>query len=115
MSFKPIDIQVNISQINHVARAQQQQRLQPLLDQAAHAAHIRKEGDAKQHIVEPKGQAGNEESTVKWRKHRENGGEGERKGERERKPYSGDKPEPSRMVIRESDTPEKGGYIDTRR
>jgi len=112
MSFKPIDIQVNISQMNNVARSQQHERTHPLHDQAAHAAHIKKEGDDRQHIVEPKGQTTNEESTVKWRK--EGGHKGARKEENK-------KPNPARagqeaaleMRILECDSEEKGNIIDT--
>ena len=114
MSFKPIDIQINISQMNNVAKHQQHERTQPLHDQAAHAAHLKKEGDERRHIVEPKGQTTNEESTVKWRKEGgRNSGQGRGKenepGTRRREIQD----IPGGMRILECDSDEKGNIIDT--
>lgn len=114
MSFRPIDLQINIGQLNHVARGQQQERLQPLQDQAVHAAHIVKEGDVKQHAVEAKSQPSNEESRVTWRKEKE----AERRRRREARRREAEKnaagagPAPASD---RDDFPEKGGYIDVLR
>ena len=113
MSFKPIDIQINISQMNHVARTQQHERSQPLNDQAAHAAHIRKEGDEKQHIVEPKGQTTNEESVVKWRKDGKSGRQKGKEENRESTNTAEPKASSAKMRILECDSDDKGNIIDT--
>ena len=111
MSFKPIDIQVNISQMNHVARSQQQERAQPLHDQAAHAAHIKKEGDERQHIVEPKGQTSNDESTVKWRK--DGNQQQKHKDSQGSQHHQTEKNKRIQMRILECDSEDKGNIIDT--
>lgn len=112
MSFKPIDIQINISQMNNVARNQQHERTQPLHDQAAHAAHLKKESDEKQHIVEPKGQTRNEESTVKWRKEKGASGGGSNRNT-EKKQADKELPPQKTMRILECDSEDKGNIIDT--
>ena len=112
MSFRPIDLQINIGQLNHVARGQEQERLQPLQDQAVHAAHIVKEGDVKQHAVEAKSQPSNEESRVAWRKEKE----AERRKRREARRREAEKAAAGPAAGSDRDDfPEKGGYIDVLR
>lgn len=114
MSFRPIDLQINIGQLNHVARGQQQERLQPLQDQAVHAAHIVKEGDVKQHAVEAKSQPSNEESRVTWRKEKEAERRKRREARRQMEAKAAAAGGPGAGSDGD-DFPEKGGYIDVLR
>ena len=43
MSFRPIDLQVNIAQINHVARTQQNEQAHPQVVQTHQQTHIARE------------------------------------------------------------------------
>lgn len=67
MSFKPLDLQVNISQINHVARTQHHQQAVPGEMQQHQAEHLRKQSDSMQHNVQKSAESSGEGSKVKER------------------------------------------------
>ena len=68
MGVKPIDLQVNISQINHVARIQHNEQGHFREVQLKQADHLAKESEAKAQTIQQTLESTNEESLVKERK-----------------------------------------------
>ena len=65
MGIKPIDVQVNISQINHVARMQHNEQGHHREVQLQQGQHVLREADATAHSIQQTHQPENEESVVK--------------------------------------------------
>jgi hypothetical protein len=68
MGIKPIDVQVNISQINHVARMHQNEQGHHRDVQLYQGQHMVKDAEAMAHTIQQTHQPENEESLVKERK-----------------------------------------------
>lgn len=68
MGIKPIDIQVNISQLNQVARIHQHEQSHPVTQQARQAEHLVRETLQQDHQVDQSNQPTNDESKVRERK-----------------------------------------------
>ena len=111
MSFKPLDLQVNISQINHVARTQQNEQSHPVQQQHDQAAHLLKDATRAQETVIQSGPS-SEDGSVRDALADEGGRQEEsgKRGKRDRAPQSGKKAAATRYV--EED---KGGIVDFRR
>jgi len=108
MSFKPLDIQVNISQMNQVARTQQHEQGLAKESQIQHAQHIIKESQIKDQTIEQTGQSTNEDSLVKERKENQ-----KRKLKYKNKKKQQEEQEKSQKKQEPDD--EKGHIIDTMR
>jgi len=67
VSFKPLDLQINISQMNHVARAQSHETSEIRHMQQHESLIIHQEADKMAHTVEKTHKSENEESIVKER------------------------------------------------
>ena len=106
MGIKPIDLQVNISQINHVARIQHNEQGHFRDVQLQQGQHVLKEADAKAHTILQTHQSENEESTVKDKKERS---ETERREEERRHRENGEL-EAEEVLLDSGD--EKGHLFD---
>jgi len=115
MSFKPIDIQVNISQINHVARIQQNEQSHPNLVQTHQQGHLAREAERTQTTVMESAKSKEDEAAkdVLTRDEDASGGRDgrqQREGERERH-----KEAPVIRTFENYEKSDKGGLVDTRR
>jgi hypothetical protein len=115
MSFKPLDLQVNISQLNHVARMQQNEQSHPNLVQTHHQGHLAREAERTQTTVMETAKS-KEESTTKdvlvrdEDAHEESLGGRQKKGERERQ-----KEKPTVRTFESYESSDKGSLIDIKR
>ena len=111
MSFKPLDLQVNISQINHVARMQQNEQSHSLLVQTHQQGNLAREAERAQTTVMETAK-GKEESAVKDALSRDEDASGEgrrrrREDERERHEEA-----PVTRSFENYETSDKGSLID---
>lgn len=101
MSFKPLDLQVNISQINHVARNQHHQQAVPREIQHHQAEHLRRQSEQMQHNVQKSAETSGEGSTVR-----------ERDSRQKQDSYSGSDGEPQLKQDEEAATDQKTSRYD---
>ncbi len=109
MSFKPLDLQVNISQMNHVARDQSHETSEIRHMQQHGSQVIHQEGDKMAHTVEKTHQSENEESFVKDKEKRLDLSKKKKKEQKK-----GEKRDKFGRIIRDSEPnpDEIGGKVD---
>jgi len=113
MSFKPIDLQVNISQINHVARTQQNEQAHPHTLQAQQQSHLAREAERIQSTV-MESAGGKEEGAVKDALARDQGApHGERRNEERKRESQEELPE--LKTFEDYHDGEIGSLIDVKR
>lgn len=109
MSFKPLDLQVNISQMNHVARDQSHETGEVRHMQQHGSQVIHQDGDKMAHTVEETHKPENEESLVK-----DQDKQLDLSKRKKKKKKKGEKRDGFGRIIRESepDMGEIGGKVD---
>jgi len=112
MSFKPLDLQINIGQINHVARTQHTEQSLPHLMQTQHQEQLAREAQRTQTTVMESAQS-KEDEGVKDSLAREGGGQQARSEERQRQEMHEELP--AGKTFENYENGETGGLIDIKR
>ena len=114
MSFKPLDLQVNISQINHVARNQQNEQSHPHILQAQQQDHLAREAVRTQSTVMESAKT-KEDGSVKDALAREEGSARQERKEQERKRQEIHEELPAGKTFELYENGETGCLIDIKR
>ena len=113
MSFKPIDLQVNISQINHVARSQQNEQAHPLVMQAHQQTHLAREAARTESTVMESAKTKDEDAVKDVLKRDENASNGGRhEGDRRQEEHDEELLHPDGKSFKGYVDGDKGGLID---
>ena len=108
MTFRPIDLQVNLSHLNEVAKSQQHIKLQHQIEQAHHSAELNKNSKQVESTVKQTQQTNNQDSSVKNRKENPN----RKYKNKHKRDYKGEELDNG---FSSEDDEDKGHLIDTKR